>query len=364
MIDVLHVIGAFVSGGAEKFVSDLSTRMVFAGMKVGIYALSGRTDVAGAAMRRSTEMGGVLVRDSGRSRAGWSAVRGLRNAVEELKPAVIHVHTENTVVALLLSAIPWTTEANLVNTVHTTKANSSLLWQIARHLISFDSTIACGEGVLPAAQMFRTQHRICIPNGVMLPEFERDSRTYEMARRKLDVGQGSTLVVCVGRMGGASVVELQKAQDVLIQAWRMSRHASNAQSLLMFLGDGNQRQALEQLAAGTRNIKFLGVQSNIDEWLTAADIFAMPSRWEGRPIAALEAACVGVPMVLSDIPELDTLDFSFTKRFRGQDVMALCSALNEIPGAPVFISSEEIKKVHQECGMDQTVERYRAVYAR
>lgn len=73
--------------------------------------------------------------------------------------------------------------------------------------------------------------------------------------------------------------------------------------ILLLIGSGPDREKLEDQAIHLgiqEHIVFLGNQQNIYEWLNVLDIFVMPSIFEGFPIAAIEAASNGLPLVLSD----------------------------------------------------------------
>lgn len=48
-------------------------------------------------------------------------------------------------------------------------------------------------------------------------------------------------------------------------------------------------------------IKFLGEQTNINDRLISADIFILPSLWEGMPISLIEAMASGLPIVATDV---------------------------------------------------------------
>ena len=47
------------------------------------------------------------------------------------------------------------------------------------------------------------------------------------------------------------------------------------------------------------DILFLGVKKNVEDYLSAADCYVMPSLYEGLPVAAIEAQCSGLPSIMS-----------------------------------------------------------------
>jgi glycosyltransferase involved in cell wall biosynthesis len=70
-------------------------------------------------------------------------------------------------------------------------------------------------------------------------------------------------------------------------------------SPLIIAGDGPDRQKLEQLV-GSRRVTFTGHLTDVTPVFRAADVFVMPSTRaanEGWPLALLEAAAHGLPVV-------------------------------------------------------------------
>lgn len=67
---------------------------------------------------------------------------------------------------------------------------------------------------------------------------------------------------------------------------------------------GNPEQELAQILGISNQIQFLGQLENPLPAFFAADLYVMPSVSEGFGIAALEAAAVGLPMVLANVPGL------------------------------------------------------------
>ena len=82
-------------------------------------------------------------------------------------------------------------------------------------------------------------------------------------------------------------------------------------SKLLMVGDGPERSMCEQLCRDLKvcdNVRFLGKQEAVEEILSVADLFLMPSESESFGLAALEAMACKVPVVSSNtggIPELN-----------------------------------------------------------
>ena len=72
---------------------------------------------------------------------------------------------------------------------------------------------------------------------------------------------------------------------------------------LVLVGQGEDLNKLKLLAEELSiqdKVYFVGVQSNISEWLSTFDLFFFPSNFEGLGIAALEAQVNGLPTLLSE----------------------------------------------------------------
>ena len=99
----------------------------------------------------------------------------------------------------------------------------------------------------------------------------------------------------------AGRLEYQKAHEVLIAAFAQSglwrTHA------LVILGKGSRLAELHVLAASLgigEYVRFIGFVANPYAWMAHAELFVLPSRWEGFPTVAAEAMAAGTPVLLSD----------------------------------------------------------------
>jgi glycosyltransferase involved in cell wall biosynthesis len=101
-------------------------------------------------------------------------------------------------------------------------------------------------------------------------------------------------VLCTARL------EKQKDISTLIRAMGQVENAK-----LTILGDGSERSELERLGRGLNiDVEFVGNVSRSEAIvrLKGADIFVLPSRFEGLGIAAVEAMAMGVPTIVANFP--------------------------------------------------------------
>lgn len=123
-------------------------------------------------------------------------------------------------------------------------------------------------------------------------------RAREETRRQFGLPRQYPVLLNVGRL-----VE-QKNQGILIRAL-----ACLPDVHLALAGGGVNEDVYRSLAATlgvTDRVHFLGAVAadDVADLYAAADLFVMPSTWETFGLAAVEAAMVGVPQVVSDLPVL------------------------------------------------------------
>ena len=124
-------------------------------------------------------------------------------------------------------------------------------------------------------------------------------------RRQYSIPQNSIICIAVGRLVAI------KGFDILIQtAHLLGQQLENVHFLIV--GDGQCKpELLDQVNAlgVNKSVTFAGSQDHetVLSFVKSSDIFIMPSRYEGTPIALLEAASLGIPVIASNvggIPEL------------------------------------------------------------
>lgn len=73
---------------------------------------------------------------------------------------------------------------------------------------------------------------------------------------------------------------------------------------LLLIGDGELvpqvHEYVDQLGLHEK-VEFLGLQTDVFRYLVKADIFVLPSLWEGMPISLIEAMATGIPIVATAV---------------------------------------------------------------
>ena len=109
----------------------------------------------------------------------------------------------------------------------------------------------------------------------------------------------------------AHVSNFRKVKRVQDAIYAFSKIRQEVPAKMLMIGDGPERPAMEQLCRelGTCNdISFLGKQEKMEELLSIADLFLLPSEYESFGLAALEAMACRVPVISSNaggIPEIN-----------------------------------------------------------
>ena len=297
---ILHAAFSTLVSGSSRYICDLGARQIVSGHIVGA-ALPPRG--GGVSIYDSLPAGMEVL--SALGSPGWI---GLRQAIRAFKPDILHFHDGRGP-----RAIRWIpNHPPSVITLH----------------LGYKKAMAPVDGLIRIAKW---QDVSGYPGKVVTvrnwrtasPQVPREKAL--AIRAQIGAGEGITLIGCAVRLHPVKNV------DVLIDAFR----AVPANAVLAILSDGPERAALDAQATGDARIKFVGMQSNVDEWFAAFDAFVQPSSSEHSPLTLLEAMDAGLPIAAAaNDGSAEMLEGQPARLFPVGDRAALAEILQEWAAAP------------------------------
>lgn len=218
-------------------------------------------------------------------------------------PEIRVVHAHHTSPALVYGLIAKIKGRKLVAHSHITgsdKGFKSFVKRIVRYPLKFmaDKLLACSG---PAAiWMFgKNNSAVILKNAISMEAFLYSEDKRLNIRRDYEV-DGFPAVLHVGRFDD------QKNHFFLVDCFKKYRK-SRPSAKLYLIGAGPLKASLEHYVAEVgleESVVFVGTTSDVASWMSAADVFLFPSRYEGLGLVLIEAQAAGLPCVVSTgVPE-------------------------------------------------------------
>ena len=159
-------------------------------------------------------------------------------------------------------------------------------WQLVRAVKPLERLVVLTEEDKADWEQAGCHNVVCIPNPCAIKD-----------KVETDKGQKTKTVLAVGRL------HEQKGFDLLLKAWQPIEK-KYPEWTLRIVGEGDKRAELEAQIreSGLQHVCLAGRKDDISEEYTKASLFVLSSRYEGLPLALIEAMWCGVPCVSFDCP--------------------------------------------------------------
>ena len=293
-VRVLHVSQPG-DGGVARVVSAIASRQVDSGFDVHVAGLPD-SDLTRWLDPRVSLYPWSAQRGPGLSTAG--ELRALRRILQSTQPDLVHLHSSKAGLTgrlalrgrkpTVFQPHGWSWHAASPGTLPLVVRweRLALRWTDVMVNVSSDER---RDGILRGVSPERSR---VVVNGVDTELFHQTDR--KRARNELGMGPGP-VVLFVGRFDHA------KGPDLLVRAWSRVRKDHQEAELVM-VGEGPMFDDIEKLSRGIGGIRLIGFREDVPLWYSAADLVAIPSRWEGMALCALEAMACARSVVGFDVP--------------------------------------------------------------
>lgn len=311
MIRILHVLGSRPTGGVGAFLYNYHQYidkskvqfdyLMFSDFKSGDYdekvkKLGGRVYVLPALKHKRL----LLLHDL--------LIQFFAKHASEYN--IVHLHTANLAFLVLKVAKKYGIEVRIIH-AHATVYSEKYLWKSWRNKVLWyigkkyaTNYCACSKA---AGEFYYGKEAVnsglakIVPNAIDLEKYKFNKETRDKIRKSLNI-ENKFVIGHIGRMSPL------KNQIFLLKIFADLKRLNN-NTVLLIIGDGPLRKQLEEEIIKlnlVNSIILLGVRNDVPNFLTAMDVFVLPSLFEGLGIVVMEAQASGLKCILSDKVPVET----------------------------------------------------------
>lgn len=359
-IRVCELITELGPAGAERCIYELARRLDKSLFDVQVAALRG------GEVEEWLRQAGVPVFVLGiKHRFDLVKLRRLRDFLREQKIDLLHTHLYHADLVGRTVARSAGVK-HLVHTVHVAEARFrpwQYLW--ARLAAGRCDRIVCVSKAVRDHHAHKTHLPLekyeVIYNGIDAAAYARDESRRAAVRGQWGVGADELVLAFVGRL------DHQKNIELFLQAAReMRRRSGRVRAVIA--GDGPERAMVEDFIRHECHwAKWLGFTRDVPGVLSGADIFVLPSRWEGFGLAAAEAMAAGLPVVSTRVPGItEVIDDGRTGILvaseNHDELVAAVARLVDDPALRQSIGQAGIARVAEHFSIQANVQAHQRLY--
>lgn len=304
MKKILIICAGLQFGGVERFVANIIKFAPADDFQFDYLIFEGLGD---AFAPEIIERGGRVITIPSPQKGYRSYIKKLGDLINTNRYDVVHSHTQFNSGINLWVAKKHNVPVRISHSHTTAHENSVSVKQrfyenAMRRLIKRSATHFCSCGVEAGKWMYGVHPFTVIPNGIDTDLFAYNEQARKTIRRQYEIASDAFVI------GHSGTIYPLKNQEFLIRMLPDIRKTQeNAELMLIGTGADEEVDRLKRIASEcqmTEYVHFTGAVMNINEHLSAFDVFAFPSLREGTPLALLEAQANGLPCVISDtIPQ-------------------------------------------------------------
>ena len=364
MIKILYLITGLNTGGAEVFLRDLNKRIDRNIYEIKILSL---ISVGSIGKQIQKDGGDVLTINTGFKYNPFLFIK-LIFFIKKYNPDILHAHLFHANflgrIAGKLCKVPI-----IISTFHSNKEEGFFRRKLLKYTDKFTNiNIVVSEKAVEEfteLKIVSKDKTRVIYNGLDLNKFYyQNCSLVKKTREEIRVDETKKILISVGRL------HKSKGYSYLINAFKIVKK-NNPETVLIIIGEGEERKKIEKQINALKlqdSVFLLGQKDNVQDYLSAANVFILSSLWEGIPIALAEAMACGLPVVVTavgGIPEVvENGKTGFLVEPKNSEALAekIEYALNLSGEERKKISRHARKKVEETSSIEETVKKYENLY--
>lgn len=293
MIRVLQVIGALGYAGVENVVMNYYRNIDRNHIQFDFITCSKEPERFDEEIY---ELGGEIHRLPSRSRSPFHYMLRLAQTIEKNKYDIVHIEQNSASMAMDAFVCRLCGVKVIIGHSHNTRCN--VLWQhyFFKPFVNLLVTHRMACSVEAGRWVFGKRNDVTLLyNAIRAEEFYYSEEVREKYRCGVTL-HNDFVVGFVGRLHEQKNV--YRLIDIFVEIKKSKEDAR-----LVLVGDGNERDALEQYAKDKNvwnSCLFMGRRDDVGNLMQVFDVFLFPSRYEGLGMVCIEAQASGLPCIMSD----------------------------------------------------------------
>ena len=316
---IMQVIPELCFGGAETMCTNLSIELKKMGHDVVVVSLyTYKSDITERLIKNDVQ---VVYLDK-KAGLNLGIIKKLMRVMKDYKPDVVHTHLYAAKYAHIAAIL---THVNTrIHTVHSVamKDGGSIERRITKCLVKHMNVVPVSLSSIVQKTVIdeygiRAEKTPVIFNGVPL----------DCCRKIKQYNSKATRFVHIGRFSEA------KNHLAMIEAFIIAHKKEDYIELFLY-GEGEKRDECAKLVNDHNAdgyIHFCGVTGDIYSVLEQADVFILPSLWEGVPMTLIEAMGTALPIITTPVGGIvDMLEDGKEAIFTGTDSKSIAESIEAI----------------------------------
>lgn len=299
---ILQIVFSLSSGGAERFVVDLSNELSKTNDVTLLTLKDDQVDVENRNFYKydlspKVKYMNLGLGDGPHPTYPWKIYKTIRL----INPDVVHIHGCPIIKYCYLSCLLLARKKVFVQTIHNDLYHgyTNSFYKLSYHTLALRSKLRWVALSETNYQQLKTEYpkakscRIYNGRAPMIPTEKFNAVGEEINKLKNDAD--TKVFLHVARCSPP------KNQKLLISSFNAIRRQGRNAILLVIGAHFDTEEGKNLVALADKGIHFLGTRTNISDYMLQSDVFVLSSSYEGMPITLLEAMLSGTPMVSTPV---------------------------------------------------------------
>lgn len=300
---ILEIITHLGSGGAERFVVDLSNELAKDNDVTLMTVLDDKVDADNRNFCRFALNNKVKYVNLGLPNGlRMSSQLSVLKAIYRQNPDIVHIHMASTINHCGIGVLFLAWKYKIYFTIHS-DIHNGYDKQLVRFLCNSYGRWGRFKSICLSQKNYddfktfygKSAAARCIVNGraSMIPTELFTEVAYEMQRYRSSTN--SKLFLHVARFNPV------KNQNLLIDSFNQLLEEGFDIDLVIVGNGFDSEEGLKLRGKANKKVHFIGTRKNVADYMLNADIFCLSSDFEGMPITLIEASLAGVPAVSTPV---------------------------------------------------------------